>query len=153
MKNLFVSLFLILSTNSFSNENNKELDLYDLGDELSRCAGDYEFASILYKELFKNAALSKTLHEHANGWQMAGMSNYYFSGLTREASAVSAEEKKEARVTQWVADMSLLEKENLKEFEVFIGELSTQIKYCSSWDDKVVEAQKKLKKAWLSRPE
>ena len=151
-KTLLIFLLFIISSSSFSNEKNDELDLYDLGGELSRCAGDYEFASILYKELFKDSAVSKTLHEHANGWQTAGMSNYYFSGLTREASRVSAEGKKETKVTQWMADMSLLEKDNIKEFEVFIEDLGAQIKYCSSWDDTVVQSQKKLKKAWLSRP-
>ena len=153
MKKILLVLFLfIVSTSSFSNEKNVELDLYDLGSVLSRCSGDYEFGSILYKELFKNDELSKTLHEHANGWRTAGVSNYYFSGLTREASKVSAEGGQETRVTQWIADMSLLEKDNIKEFEVFIEELGARIKYCSSWDDTVVQSQKKLKKAWLSRP-
>ena len=153
MRKVLLTLFVLMfSVSSFSNEKNKELDLYDLGGKLSRCAGDYEFASILYKEIFKDAALSKTLHEHANGWQTAGVANYYFSGLTREASKVSAEGKKEVKTTQWIADMSLLEKDNIKEFEVFIEELGVRVKYCSTWDDVVVESQKKLKKAWLSRP-
>ncbi len=151
-KTLLIFLLFIISSSSFSKEKNAELDLYDLGSVLSRCSGDYEFGSILYKELFKNDAVSKTLHEHANGWRMAGVSNYYFSGLTREASKVSAEGKQEARVAQWIADMSLLEKDNIKEFEAFIDELWVRIKYCSSWDDTVVQSQKKLKKAWLSRP-
>jgi len=152
MKKILSILLLLISASSFSNEKNQKLDLYDLGTELSRCAGDYEFASILYKELFKDVALSKTLHEHSNGWRTAGVSNYYFSGLTREASKVSAKGKQDVRVSQWLADMSLLEKGNMKKFEVFIDDLSAQIKHCSSWDDTVVQSQKKLKKAWLSRP-
>lgn len=67
-------------------------------------------------------------------------------------SKVSAKGKQEARVTHWIADMSLLEKNNIKEFEAFLDELGVRIKYCSSWDDTVVKSQKKLKKAWLSRP-
>ena len=152
-KTLLIFLLFIISSSSFSNEKDEELDLYDVGGKLSRCAGDYEFASILYKELFKNDALSKTLHEHSNGWLTAGISNYYFSGLTHEASIVSAQGKKEVKITQWMADMSLLEKENLEEFEVFTEELGARIKYCSTWDDMVVLSQKLLKKALLSRPE
>lgn len=61
-------------------------------------------------------------------------------------SKVSAKGKQEARVTQWIADMSLLEKNNIKEFEAFLDELGVRIKYCSSWDDTVVKSQKSWKK-------
>lgn len=153
LKNKYSESQPLAPASSFSNDKSSDkLDLYDLGGELSRCAGDYEFSSMIYKEILKDSAMSKLLHEHSNGWLLAGTSNYYFSGLTREASRVFSEGKKEVKITQWLSEMELLEKGNMKEFEVFMEDLNSQIKYCSSWDDTVVLSQKKLKKAWLSRP-
>jgi len=151
-KTLLVFFLFIVSTSSFSNEKNVELDLFDLGSELSRCAGDYEFASMIHGELIKDSSMAKLLHQHANGWMTAGVSNYYFSGLTREASWVSAEGKKEAKITQWLSGLESLEKGNMEEFAVFTESIWERVGQCNDWDAVVVDSKKKLKKAWLSRP-
>ena len=151
-KTLLVFFLFIVSTSSFSDEKSDELDLFDLGSELSRCAGDYEFASMIHGELIKDSSMAKLLHQHANGWMTAGVSNYYFSGLTREASWVSAEGKKEAKITQWLSGLESLEKGNMEEFAVFTESIWERVGQCNDWDAVVVDSKKKLKKAWLSRP-
>ena len=151
-KTLLVFFLFIVSTSSFSDEKSDELDLFDLGSELSRCAGDYEFASMIHGELIKDSSMGKLLHQHANGWMTAGVSNYYFSGLTREASWVSAEGKKEAKITQWLSGLESLEKGNMEEFAVFTESIWERVGQCNDWDAVVVDSKKKLKKAWLSRP-
>jgi len=149
---LLIFSFLTISTFSLSDEKKDGLDLYDLGGELSRCAGDYEFASIIHSVLIKDDSMAKLLHEHANGWGVAGISNYYFSGLTREASRVSAEGKKEVKITQWLSELESLEKGNKEEFLSLTERMWKRIGECNDWDAVVVDSQKKLKKAWLSRP-
>jgi len=152
MKKILLILLLI-SASSFSNEKNEKLDLYDLGAELSRCAGDYEFASMMHKLVFKDPSMSKLLHEHSNGWLTAGIANYYFSGLTSEASKISAAGKKETKITQWVTGIELMDKTDTKALEVLMEDLNSQILYCSSWDDMVVLSQKMWTKEWHSKPE
>ncbi|MBT7558152.1 hypothetical protein HN615_14710 [Candidatus Woesearchaeota archaeon] len=152
LNEMLLILLMMISTGSFSKEKGDELDLYDLGSELSRCAGDYEFASMVHKVVIKDNAMAKLLHEHANGWQTAGMANYYFSGLTREASQVSAESGKETKITQWLSELESLEKGNTEEFLTLTGAMWEKIGQCNTWDAVVVDSRKRLKKAWLSRP-
>ena len=151
-KTSLIFLLFIFSSSSFSNEKDEELDLYDLGGELSRCAGDYEFASMIHSVVIKDDSTAKLLHEHANGWRTAGISNYYFSGLTREASRISAQGKKEVKITQWLSELESLEKGNKEEFSSLMDRMWNRIGECNEWDAVVVDSQKKLKKAWLSRP-
>jgi hypothetical protein len=146
-KTLLVFFLFIVSTSSFSDEKSDELDLFDLGSELSRCAGDYEFASMIHGELIKDSSMGKLLHQHANGWMTAGVSNYYFSGLTREASWVSAEGKKEAKITQWLSGLESLEKGNMEEFAVFTESIWERVGQCNDWDAVVVDSQKKVEKS------
>ena len=153
MKKILSILLLLISVSSFSNEKNEKLDLYDLGAELSRCAGDYEFASMMYKQAFKNPSMSKLLKERSNGWFVAGIANYYFSGLTSQASKVSAAGKKETKITKWITELEYMDKTDTKALEVIMKDLNSQIKYCSSWDDMVVLSQKMWTKEWHSKPE
>ena len=152
-KTSLIFFLFMISSGSFSNERNTELDLYDLGSALSRCSGDYEFASMFHRITEpEDTSLSKLLHEHSNGWLTAGIANYYFSGLTREASVVSAEGKRDVVITQWSSALESLSNNNYQDIDTMTTNLLGRVAVCNKWDNIVVESQKKLKKEWLSRP-
>ena len=60
--------------------------------------------------------------------------------------------KKVKKITQWLSGLESLEKGNIEEFAVFTESMWERIGQCNDWDAVVVDSQKKLKKAWLSRP-
>jgi hypothetical protein len=140
---LLLTILLLISTNIFSGIQNKEIDGYDLGVELSICAGDYEFASMLYK-VYEQDATSKRLKELSNGWLIAGIANYYFSGLTYEISKVSSDGKRETTMTQWFAALEGANK-NEDKVNIIMSDLTNKLKVCKEYEDTVVLSQKLLK--------
>lgn len=121
----------------------KEADGYDIGTELSICAGDFEFASLLFKA-YKQDATSKSFKEFSNGWMLAGIANYYFSGLTYEISKMSSEGKKETTFNQWMATLEGANKD-AKNVNVVIENLTIKLERCKEYEGTVVLSQKLLK--------
>lgn len=142
MKSVLI-FFLLASTNVFSGTQEREADGYDIGTELSICAGDFYFASLLFKA-YKQDATSKSLKELSNGWMLAGVSNYYFSGLTYELSKVSSEGKKETTSSQWMARLEGVNKDDEK-LGVLVKNLTNKLELCKEYEDTVVLSQKLLK--------
>jgi hypothetical protein len=141
---ILILIFVFLnSTNTLADNQDKEVDGYDIGTELSICAGDYEFASLLFKA-YEQDATSKNLKNLSNGWMLAGIANYYFSGLTYEISKVSSEGKKETTITQWLSTLEGANK-NEDKVNIIISDLTNKLKVCKEYEDTVVFSQKLLK--------
>jgi len=145
---LIPSMFISIS---HADSDFESKDYYDKAKVLSRCAGDFEFQSVVSGIQGNDKSIVKLLHEHANGWFTAGMANYYFSGLTREAAKISAQGDKETRETALASGLATIDPKNPDQLGKYLLETLDKVKYCSSLDPYVVESQKKLKKAWMSR--
>jgi len=141
--NLLISALLLFSTNTLSSSENKEIDLYDIGEKLSNCAGDFEVISALHKLQRKEAA-SKIAHNLSNGWLMAGYANYYFSGLTHEMSKSSSDGDAETRSDYWIARFEGAN-QNKNKMEIIINDLANEIGVCKGFEELVVSSQKQLK--------
>jgi len=141
--NLLITALLLFSTNTLSSSENKEIDLYDIGENLSNCAGDFEFLAMIYKTQNKNAA-SKIAHNLSNGWKLAGYANYYFSGLTHEISKSSSDGNKDTTLDSWFFVLEGIN-QNKDKRRVMFNDLTNKIAMCKKFEDIVTYSQKQLK--------